>query len=282
MFSFDLKSSVAAVALAAVMAVPMVSLAQDAAPEAPAAAQTAAPVALPSALSVDGLSDVTQTRGKYGVRVQGKLPDGQDFTAGLDAQGALRMIRTEGVLPQAMLDAALPDTVRQAPMLAQVAQVKGLMLSDQRGSMVMGQDSDGQPVMAAFSAQGELMRFARGDDAMPRMDRGPRGDRDNDRGFAPRGDGQKMQGRRGGDCNGPKMGSKPGRDNAQQRPARAGRAAPVDEAAVRSATEAAGYTDLGAITQDGPNSFVEANNPQGEAVTVAVGPNGRVLGETAR
>ncbi|WBU65231.1 hypothetical protein [Paracoccus aerodenitrificans] len=57
---------------------------------------------------------------------------------------------------------------------------------------------------------------------------------------------------------------------------------PVDEAALRSAVEEAGYTELGTIRPEGPGATVEAVNPQGEEVVVTVSPEGEVVRETAR
>ena len=59
--------------------------------------------------------------------------------------------------------------------------------------------------------------------------------------------------------------------------------APIDEASLRSADEAAGYTELGAIAPTpGRGITIEALNPQGEEVVIVVSPKGEVMRESAR
>ena len=60
-----------------------------------------------------------------------------------------------------------------------------------------------------------------------------------------------------------------------------GRAA-LDDAAVQSILTDGGYTQLGAITRNGPRVEAEAVNPEGEAVTVTINPRGVVVRELAR
>ncbi|WP_112875130.1 hypothetical protein [Paracoccus endophyticus] len=297
-----LRTSAAIAVTASLMAAPLA--AQTAAPGAPAAQPTAPVVtapetlaaspapaaALPQALTDLGITDATVSAGKRGgQRVRGTLPGGAAFQGALDDQGVLRMLRATGdgaALPADVIAQLVPQAIRNAPVFAEVAQIAGVARGEQ-GVMVFGSDSTGQPVRAAFSADGTLQRFGRGDDdrARPLMrgdddDRGPghghghgkdrREDHGRERGRP--GDDDRSDWRRGEGRDRPAMGQ-PGMGQPPQ---------PLTDDAVRSALADAGYTQPGAIAKDGPRTTVEATNPEGEPVTVTVNPRGIIVREEAR
>lgn len=284
------NSAVLAVA-ASLMAAPLA--AQTAAPDAPAAQPTAPTVttpatpattpapaaALPQALTDLGITDATVSPGKRdGQRVRGTLPGGAAFQGALDDQGVLRMLRATGdgaTLPAEVIARMVPQAVRSAPIFAEVAQIAGVAQGEQ-GVMVFGTDSAGQPVRAAFSADGTLQRFGRGDD-----DRGRammRGD-DDDRG---RGHGHDRRGKHGDDDRGEWQRGE-GRDRpGMGQPGMGQPPQALTDDAVRAGLADAGYTQPGAIAKDGPRTTVEATNPEGEPVTVTVNPRGIIVREEAR
>lgn len=220
--------------------------------------------------------------------VEGTIVEtGKNFDAMVNSDGELVGMRTaEGsALPASVLEALLPEAVRGNAVLAEIDTVSAIGSRD-GAVMAAGQDAEGEKVRIAFDAEGELVHFNRGDDRGGRgghgMDdrggKGPRGDRGGERGDhghggkhgdkGPRGD-------RGGDRGGERGGDRGG-DRGPD-------AAPVDEAAVRSAVEGAGYTDLGDLSDArGRGIAIEAVNPQGEEVLVIVNPEGEVMRETAR
>ncbi|MFI0395892.1 hypothetical protein [Paracoccus jiaweipingae] len=336
MILFSLKRSTAIVTLMALAAAPLAGVAQaQTQPRTPAQVQGQ----LPPALMVEGLRDIhTAPARRGGTRVTGKLADGSDFRAMLTPDGQLAMIGSDdGALPRAMLEAVLPQALRDDAMLAQIATIHAVMQADARGTMVMGKDADGQHIRIGFDPSGKLAHFSRGDDGFGgkkgydrkghkdhkgRKDHkehrgwddddrsgddrkggkwGGRswGDDDDDRPHDRRGshmgqgDGPAMGGPRNDDGprngdgngagqgmgNGPRMGQGAGQGagGAMGQPP-----APMPDDAIRQAARDAGYTDLGAIDRAGPRGLIAATNPQGEAVTVEIAPNGRILRETAR
>ena len=284
---------------------------------APAAADTpaapAAGAAVPAALSELGITDATVTEGRMGMqRVQGTLPDGTAFRGALDAEGKLRMLRAdEGkTLPADMAARLVPDAVRSAPIFAEFASVQGVGQGANR-IMLFGSDAKGEPLRAAFSADGTLQQFGRG--AMERAGKGMRdgkekrggdgwhgkghgdrtgdgsrgkGDKDRQRDGDRRGDGSRGDGDGNGMTrgDGPRDGSGPaagdGRAMGQGQPG-AGMAQ-LDDDGVRSLLADGGYTGVGTITRNGPRTEAEAVNPEGENVTVTISPRGVVVRELAR
>lgn len=246
------------------------ALAQDATPAAPtppAAAEAPAPVALPQALQEAGLTDVTTKRGpRDGSRLEGKLPDGTLIEAMLDRDGQLRGVKAQGdaALPQALVAQLVPQAVRDNAVFPELGSLRAVFTGE-RGVMLAGQDAEKNRVHAGFAQDGTLLRFGRGDDEARdhkhrKHEHGKRhddrrGDRDHDK--------RDMRG-----------------DDQPGAPDRQG--AVTDEGALRQALTSAGYTDLGAITQDGPRVTAEATNPEGEAVLVELNPQGRVVRESAR
>lgn len=250
------------------------ALAQETTPATPAtppAAAAQAPVALPKALQDAGLSDVTTKRGpRDGSRIQGKLPDGTLIDAMLDRDGQLRGVKAQGeaALPQALVAQLVPQAVRDNAVFAELGSLRAVFTGE-RGVMLAGQDAEKNRVHAAFAQDGTLLRFGRGDDeARDRKDRKhEHGKRHDDR-----------KGDRKGDRDHDKRDKR-----GDARPAAPDRqGAVIDEGALRQALTSAGYTGLGAISQDGPRVTAEATNPEGEAVLVELNPQGGVVRETAR
>lgn len=284
------------------------ALAQDAAPATPPAAEaqagteggtqggTQAPVALPRLLQDAGLTDVTTRRGpRDGSRIQGKLPDGTVIDAMLDRDGQLRGVKAQGdaALPPALVGALVPQAVRDNAVFAELGSLRAVFTGE-RGVMLAGADADQNRVHAAFAQDGTLLRFGRGDD--DRRDRKDHKDRKGDHGKKHHGD-RDHGGRDQGDRDGPRgkdrEGRGPGRDAPPPAPQGAApEAAPdtaperqgaaVPQEALRQALTAAGYSDLGAITREGPRVLAEADNPQGEPVLVELNPRLQVVRETAR
>lgn len=285
-----LTSSTAVLAAMAMLATPMMAAAQTAqpspAPIAPpaAAANPAAPAApgaglapspapltapagdaaqapageLPAALAELGLTDATVSDNKHGKRVRGTLPGGETVVAGLDRDGELRMLRSAekgAALPANVVERLVPQAVRDSAVFGEIVTVSAIMVARQ-GVMVGGQDAAGQAVRAGFSADGTLQRFGRGDMGKDGKHHGKKGER------------------RGDDRRGDRQGDERRGDER--------RAPALDEAAARAALERGGYTEPGAMRQDGPRSLIDAVNSAGEQVTVEVNRRGEVVRETAR
>lgn len=265
----------------------------EAAPEATTEAAPAASVTIPEILQGDAFADVESRQGRRGgMFVQGSLTEsGKDFQAMVNSDGELMGIRTaEGsALPQSVIDSLLPDAARANPILGEITELNAIGTRD-GAVMVSGQDASGDDVRMGFDAEGELVRFMRGehgkrDMGMNMGDRGKRGmgDRGGDhaeqRGKGRGGD-HGMRGERG------RMGPRDG--EMRQMGPREGAAgtppAPIDEAALRSTIEAAGYSELGDLnrTPRGAGVVIEALNPLGEEVVIVVTPTGEIMRESAR
>lgn len=285
----------------------------QAAPAAPAVATPAAPqaaaAALPAVLTDLGITDATLSEGRKGQKVQGTLPGGAAFQAMLDGD-KIRMLRVtddSAVLPDDIARRLIPEPVRNAPIFAEFTRLQGLAQGDE-GVMLFGADAEGQGVRAGFSPDGTLQKFGRGDmdhgdrgrgKGHDKGKRGDHGDNGKDRGEmrqdgrggkGPQRDGDRM----GPGGNGPRdgatgMGRGDGAGGQGQGQGQGvgqggqgqGRAA-LDDAAVQSILTDGGYTQLGAITRNGPRVEAEAVNPEGEAVTVTINPRGVVVRELAR
>lgn len=285
----------------------------QAAPAAPAVATPAAPqattAALPAVLTDLGITDATLSEGRKGQKVQGTLPGGAAFQAMLDGD-KIRMLRVTddaAVLPEDIARRLIPEPVRNAPIFAEFTRLQGLAQGDE-GVMLFGADAEGQGVRAGFSPDGTLQKFGRGDmdhgdrgrgKGHDKGKRGDHGDNGKDRGEmrqdgrggkGPQRDGDRM----GPGGNGPRdgaagMGRGDGAGGQGQGQGQGvgqggqgqGRAA-LDDAAVQSILTDGGYTQLGAITRNGPRVEAEAVNPEGEAVTVTINPRGVVVRELAR
>ena len=274
------KGTVAALALGAVIGMPLSSLAQDSAAPAPETTRQAPAADLPpllQSLNLDDLRIRDERRG--GKRIKGETAEGLEIRAFVDEAGNLRGIfagdgddDAQAALPQAVIDQMIPEAVRSQEILGQIATVSAIFSHD-RGVMVAGADADGEDIRAVFTTDGTLMRFGRGDDAM-----GPKG------GWHHKGKGDdRREGRgrhdddRGGKFHRDRHGDRHG-DHAERGP----RGAALNEEKLREALGAAGYTALGDMSRQGPRMVVEATNPQGESVVVEVNPGGEVVRESAR
>ncbi|ABL69418.1 hypothetical protein [Paracoccus denitrificans] len=291
--SRKLSTSIALSALLAVLGAPV--LAQDTPAAPPPAAEAPAPVVLPQALQDAGLSDVTSKRGPRGAtRIEGKLPDGTQIDAMLDAKGQLRGLRARGdaALPQALIDQLVPQAVRDSAVFGELGTLKAVFTGE-RGVMLAGQDADGNKLRAAFAQDGTLLRFGRGDAGRDGERHGKRQDDRRDKGYHHRGH-DKRDGHRGwhhgprGDRSGEK-GAPPPAGAAPEAPAadapqRQGALSPtrLDRGEVRMALTSAGYSRIGEILQDGPRVVAQAVNPEGEPVAVELNPKGQVMREINR
>lgn len=223
-------------------------------------------LAIPELLQDDAFADVESRSGRRGgLMIEGSIVEsGKDFDAMVNSDGELVGIRTaEGsALPVAVVEALLPEAARANPVLSEITELNAI--GTRNGAvMIGGQDAAGDQVRIGFDAEGQLQHFDRGERGGKRM----RGDSHGARGA-----------KRGGDDHGQRDGrARRGGEGATPMPP------PVDEAALRSAVEAAGYTDLGETLQGrGRGIAIDAVNPQGETVTVFVSPRGEVIRETAR
>lgn len=286
--SRKLSTSIALSALLAALSAPV--LAQET-PAVPPAAQAQAPVDLPQALKDAGLSDVTSKRGQRGAtRIDGTLPDGTQIDAMLDDKGQLRGLRARGeaTLPKALTDQLVPQAVRDSAVFGELGDLKAVFTGE-RGVMLAGQDGEKNKLRAAFTQDGTLMRFGRGD-----ADRGDgwqgkrpgdhrdkgRAHRGHDRRDDHRGRDHRPRGDRGPGRDMPPAGAAP-QPPAADAPQRQGALAPtqLDPGEVRMALTAAGYSRIGEITQDGPRIMAQAINPEGEPVKVELSPKGQVKRE---
>lgn len=234
------------------------ALAQTAPTVGPVATETAvqgANITLPPALKGLVFEKLTVTDGRRGDQVVDALYDGKPIRMILDQSGALRgvMVR-DGAIPGKVLDAVLPQNLRQSPNMAEFAAISGVRIGE-KGTGLRGTDAQGKEIKAAFSQDARLYRFSRDDEMEHDGDRhekhGKKGHKDRH--------GKGKWGERG----------KHGKPL-------------LDEDSLRRAAEQAGYTDLGEIVTEGPRHMIKAKNPQGEDVLVTIGPKGEVVRETAR
>lgn len=276
------KGTVAALALSAVVGMPLSTLAQDSAPaQAADQAQQQPAAELPALLQSLNLTDVRIKEERRGFkRIKGETPEGLEIRAFVDQSGNLRGIFADdddddvkAALPQAVIDQMIPEAVRNQDILGQIATISAVF-SDERGVMVAGEDAQGENIRAGFTSDGTLMRFGRGDDA--------KGGKD---GWHHKGKGDDRGKRRGRDDDDDDHGGRFHRDRHGDRGdhgERGARGAGLSQERLQETLGAAGYTDLGDVTRDGPRTLVVATNPQGEAVVVELSPAGEVVRESAR
>ncbi|PZO63183.1 MAG: hypothetical protein DI498_13935 [Paracoccus denitrificans] len=253
-------------------------------PPAAAAPTTAAPAdanitKATAALTDLGLTDVEVTPHRKGqLRADAKLADGKEVRAGFDRDGVLRMLATDDdddALPAEIVNKLIPDAVRQSPIFPEFATVSRVGLGG-KGLMIAGEDKSGEDLRAGFTPDGQLQRFGRGDD--DRMRPGPKGDRDGGPKKERHGKhDHRGPGGPGPDGRGPDGPRGPGGPGTPPPPPE-----PLDEAAIEQVLTGAGYTEVDDIERDGPRTFVEAINQDGENVTVEIGPRGDIVRETAR
>lgn len=241
---------------------------------------------MPAALSALNLQNVETKQGPRGGRkIEGDLPGGGEIEAFVDRDNNPVMVEAEDVaLPQSLIDALLPQSVRNSDILSQFAEIERVGGRDGR-FMVAGEDADGEDLRAGFDADGRLLRFGRGDDDHGK--RGWREHRNEDRA-------DKRQGGRHGEMRHGEMrhemrgegrmrGDGPQGEGPQgDGPRSGGRMPMVDTAALNDTLSGAGYSEITQPRPTGPRLQLDAVNPAGEAVTLEVAPDGEVIREVAR
>ncbi|MFD1882760.1 hypothetical protein [Paracoccus pacificus] len=249
---------------------------------APAPADTAAqPVKLPPVLESAGLTNVT-SRERDGLTMIRAQLDGKPFGAVLNGDEIVGLRTPPDVaLPQALIDAVIPQVVRDQAQVSEFARINGVGVRDGEFGL-MGTDSAGESLRVRFSADGKLQNLDRGDKKHGGDDKGWRRGKDDrkeshgkggDHGDRKKGKDRGPDGRRGHD-GGPNGGPNGGPG--------AGPAAGISVDEARKIVTDAGYTDLGAVGSIARSVLIDAVNPNGENVRVEVGPDGSVIRETAR
>lgn len=225
-----------------------------------AMAQTpATEVKLPAELEALNLSDVRSDEKRRGfVEIEGRTADGLEIEAMVGPKGDLLGVEVDdGTMPQSLIDALLPQSVRDNELLTQFTTIDSI--KKRRGDLgVEGEDSTGEDLYALFDKDGRMLRFGRDDD-------------EHMRGKKPHGDMHHGDGPHAG---------KPGPHGKKGMPP-----APEPEfeaTDVNKKLTEAGYTDFGFLRLKGPRITLDATNPQGEAVTLELDPKGEVIRETAR
>lgn len=290
------RNSVAVIALGAAVVSPLAVMAQSATPApatatptqpAPATTPAPAPSATTAAPADDNAAKATTALTELGLteievsphrkgqlRAEAKLPDGKEVRAGFDRDGVLRMLATDDdddALPADILNKLVPDGVRQSPIFPEFATISRVGLGG-KGLMIAGEDKSGEDLRAGFTPDGQLQRFGRGDDDRQRP--GPKGDRDGGPKKERHGKhDHRGPGGPGADGHGPRGSGGPGAPPQSEA---------LNEAAIEELLTGAGYTEVDDIERDGPRTFVEAVNRDGENVTVEIGPRGDIVRETAR
>lgn len=218
------------------------------------------------------------------LRIEGRQAGGEDVEAVFDAEGRLIGLELDdAAIPASLVAALLPQPVRDAEAFGQFAGIEEI---HNRGGVVVveGRDEAGEKMKAAFDADGRLLRFGRDEDRGPRQWRGraPHGEafrhgRDDMMGMMMKGQGGH------GDMRGAPM--RPGGPGHQGHGPAGGprhEAPDFDTAEVNRRLTGAGYGGFGFLRMDGPRILLEADNPQGEPVTLELDPRGEVVRETAR
>lgn len=230
-----------------------------------ALAQTAATeVKLPAELEALNLTDIRSDQKRQGfTEVEGRTADGVEIEAMLDPEGKLLGVEIDdGTMPQSLIDALLPQSVRDNELLTQFTVIDSI--KNRRGALgVEGEDDAGEDLYALFDQDGRMLQFGRDDDEHKRGKK-PHGKMHH-------GDGPHPHGKKGaphGDH---------GPEGMPPAPAPEFEATEVNQ----KLTEA-GYTDFGFMRLEGPRITLDATNPDGETVTLELDPKGEVIRETAR
>ncbi|MCG6111360.1 MAG: hypothetical protein MEQ74_04120 [Paracoccus sp.] len=208
------------------------------------------------------------------LEVKGWQENGDEIEVKFAPDNTLIEVETDDTpLPQALIDAILPQAVRGSEVLGQFGMIEEIKAEYGRFE-VKGEDADGQDMRAQFDEAGAVLRFARDGErrgGRDRAERGPRGD-------GPRGDGPRAEGPRGDrpHRDGPR-GDGPRGDRGAMAPA-----AQIDTVAANQRLTEAGYTQFGLMRQQGRRLMLDATNPDGEAVTLELDLQGQLVRETAR
>lgn len=218
------------------------------------------------------------------VEIEGRQSTGAKIEARFDRQNALVGIEVdEGAIPAELVAALLPQAVRDAEVIGQFARI--VEIENRNGRIeVEGRDANGERMRADFDADGRVLRFGRDEGRGPRHhDAGERRGGRGPEGRGPEGRGRGEHEMRAGHGDGPRRDGPQGgpRPGAGSRGA-AAVPADFDAVAVNQRLTQAGYGQFGLLRADGPRLILEATNPQGEAVTLELDPQGEVVRETAR
>ncbi|QBX33994.1 hypothetical protein E4191_04180 [Paracoccus liaowanqingii] len=224
------------------------------------------------ALSLFATFEEIKTHPRH-LEIKGHSEAGDEVEVKFAPDNSLIEIETDDMaMPQAMIDTILPQAVRSNEIISQFGMIEEIKAEYGRFE-VKGEDAQGEDMRAQFDEAGNVLRFARDGERDgnregrgPRHERGDHGRGDHDRG--PRGDGPRGDMMRGDGPRGDARGQAP--------------ALEFDTVAVNASLTQAGYSAFGLLRQHGPRVMLDATNPQGEAVTLELDPEGEVLRETAR
>lgn len=227
--------------------------------------------ALPPELEALNLKNIESGIRRGGIReIEGRTSDGIEIEARVDKSGKLLEVETDdGQIPQSLIDALLPQSIRDNEVIGQFAMIEEI--GTRREMLgVKGEDAQGEDLFALFDQDGRLLRFGRDDD-------------DDRRG----GKMMHREGRHGGPAHGDGDREKHMRRMAKQHadgdrgPRRMPRVE-FEPSKVNTQLSDAGYGEFGFLQMKGPRILLDATNPQGESVTLELDPKGEIIRETAR
>lgn len=161
-------------ALAALVAGPALAQQTPPAPPAPVTAPVTAPAQAPASESLPALLQelgMTQTeretRGNGRLKIEGRLPDGTEIEVEFEPDGALREVEADdGVLPERLVLAALPEGLRGHPSLAMLIGVEEIRIRP-RHVEVSGRREGGGEIDLRFDAANRLAGVDVDDGALP-------------------------------------------------------------------------------------------------------------------
>ncbi|MDQ1899261.1 hypothetical protein RAH32_02225 [Paracoccus sp. WLY502] len=207
------------------------------------------------------------------VEIKGRQSSGAEIEVKFDRQNTLVEVEMDdAAIPAELVNALLPQAVRDNEVIAQFDRIDEIGNRNGRVT-VKGEDANGEDMRAEFDADGRVLRFGRED--------GPRGDRRDER-RSDRGPGHGDHG--AGPGNHARHGDGPHEARPMGRNGGGPAAIPADfdTVAVNQRLTGAGYSGLGLLHAHGPRLLLDATNPQGEAVTLELDPQGEVVREMAR
>ncbi|SEO03805.1 hypothetical protein SAMN04489859_103024 [Paracoccus alcaliphilus] len=197
--------------------------------------------------------------------IEGYQQNGNDLELEFDPEGRLIAIDADDTpLPQSLIDALLPQAVRDSDALAQFATIDEIKQHGETRFRIEGEDEAGHDIAVMVDQDGRMLRFGR--------DGGDRKGGWGERGFHnkdPRGHARTMRG------------ENPHRETRRDQRARAPELS-FDPVELNQRLTESGYSAFGLLRHDGRRLTLDAQNPAGEAVTLELDPAGEVLRETAR
>lgn len=135
-----------------------------------ATAQTEAPAgqSLPEPLAALNLSDLQIDTKRDGIRkIEGMTADGVKVEAQLDMAGNVIELETDdGVLPQSLIDAYLPQAARDHAFMSSFAQIEEINILPDL-VVVSGNQENGDDIEAAFNKENQLVKAELDDAALP-------------------------------------------------------------------------------------------------------------------